>query len=493
MSTIYFPFNSQIVNGVADRTANAEHLAAYLDGIITNGVVYKNGTDLKVSASSGMTVQVLAGSAYINGRIFASDEAHSLTLETANATLSRIDRIVLRLNLESRLIELDVLTGTPTTNPVAPALTRTTTIHELGLANIIVAAGATSISSGIIVDTRQNNDVCGWVTNLVQPTDQLVFECDGVNDNQRLRELIEALGALQYRMYIKIKGSFGINATVYSAGGQSYSFAYVGGNNITLDFSECDIIVPRGKLIYAEKITIRGLSATAGYTYVDGSRAIITAVDATLIDCDVTGNLNCTEGIGYSVTNSRMVRCKADVNNTGGTCAGVKGSKVFMTDCDFIAHSSAASAYGADVTSSYGTNCRFEAETESAATTASGSGAIASGNYNCCLFIGKGALKGHGLYLRTAFWFTGHGCTFRGYTKDTTNGLGIGITGAGGDNSITFSMFGINCNQVALAGYSQTGSFELQDGYGAYSGTFWAERVLPDTMTAYGAWQRNRV
>lgn len=63
------------------------------------------------------------------------------------------------------LPEIKILKGTPASTPAAPALTNNTTQRQLSLAQILVAAGTTSITASMITDERQNPDVCGLVTD----------------------------------------------------------------------------------------------------------------------------------------------------------------------------------------------------------------------------------------------------------------------------------------------------------------------------------------
>ena len=161
MAVTFFPFNSIVVDGVPDRPANAENLAAYLAGFFSSGVVMQEDTALKVEAYSGMKVQIHAGMGNINGKTILADAAEIVTLAAANASLARIDRVVFRLDETNRIMEFDVLKGTPASSPVAPALTRNSSIYEMCLAEIRVPAGATSIAASYITDTRSNLTICG--------------------------------------------------------------------------------------------------------------------------------------------------------------------------------------------------------------------------------------------------------------------------------------------------------------------------------------------
>ena len=162
MAIKYFPFNSIVTNGVPDRPANAETLAAYMGAVYKNGVLRELDTSLQVKASSGMEIQVLYGAGIIDGKIMVNDALAFLTVDTADLTLKRIDRVVFRLNTVERLMELAILKGTAAMYPEAPELTRNDLIYEMCLAEIAVGAGATAIATADITDTRENEELCGW-------------------------------------------------------------------------------------------------------------------------------------------------------------------------------------------------------------------------------------------------------------------------------------------------------------------------------------------
>lgn len=161
MAVSFFPFNSIVVNGVADRAANAENLAAYLAGFFSDGVIMQANTALQVAVDSGMKLQILAGTGNIKGKTILNTTAASITIEAASATLKRIDRVIFRLDENNRLMEFDVLKGTAASSPTAPALTRSGGIYEMCLAEVLVPAGATSILASYITDTRSDSDKCG--------------------------------------------------------------------------------------------------------------------------------------------------------------------------------------------------------------------------------------------------------------------------------------------------------------------------------------------
>ena len=105
--------------------------------------------------SSGMNVKVAAGQAMVRGHYFLNDSQATVTIAAAHATLARIDSIVVNLDPSTNAATLAAVTGTPAASPVAPTLTQTDSgVYQLLLANVAVAANATSISAGNVTDLR---------------------------------------------------------------------------------------------------------------------------------------------------------------------------------------------------------------------------------------------------------------------------------------------------------------------------------------------------
>ncbi len=150
-----------------DRVYSASDFADYFGRLVTNGIFYAAATNLQVTASSGMKVAALAGSAWINGYAYENTDTLELELATANGVNPRVDRIVVRWSAVNREIKLAVLTGVAGASPVAPALTRSNDVYELGIADIAVAKGTVAITAGSITDTRLNTALCGLVNSLI--------------------------------------------------------------------------------------------------------------------------------------------------------------------------------------------------------------------------------------------------------------------------------------------------------------------------------------
>ena len=173
MAEIYCPFES-LNTGTAsepvyDRAITAEMERSFNKLRYTNGVFSSVGSGLAVSANNNMTVTVGTGGAHIEGAMYINTAPLNLTVEAANASLNRIDRVVLQFNtsVSVRSVRALIRTGTAATNPVAPELRQESNLFEIALADIYVKKGATGIAQSAITDQRLNSALCGFVVAAV--------------------------------------------------------------------------------------------------------------------------------------------------------------------------------------------------------------------------------------------------------------------------------------------------------------------------------------
>lgn len=162
-----------------DYDFDAADVAAYLAGL-TSGV-FSSAEDFPVTAAGGLKVTVGAGRGWVHpsrftGYSITKRESDTLTMPLADPSLPRIDRIVMRYDAGARAASLQVLQGTASSTPTAPAISRTELIYDLCLAEIARPAGSTSITTGQIADTRLDEALCGIVRDGVTgiPTDELL-------------------------------------------------------------------------------------------------------------------------------------------------------------------------------------------------------------------------------------------------------------------------------------------------------------------------------
>lgn len=167
MAIEYGFFNS--VND--DRLYDADDISNYFLQIITDGVFE---SQCEVTAGAGMKVETGTGWAFIQGKWAHITEAETLTIDAADTTNPRIDRIVLRLNegLANRDITLMVKKGTAAASPEPPALQRVAgAVWELSLAQVAVPAGASSVT----VTDERDTEFCGYVKSKIGDSGNLPY------------------------------------------------------------------------------------------------------------------------------------------------------------------------------------------------------------------------------------------------------------------------------------------------------------------------------
>lgn len=161
--------DQQSVTGY-DRNYNADDISEFYRFSFSNGVVKSNSNNnepqgLKVVEVSGMTINVNAGYACINGKPYINDALKAFTITANGTSANRYDYIVLRYdnNMSVRNTYLALVTGNGTI-PNVNRLTRNSKVYEIMLAYITVPPSASSITQANITDTRGDVDLCGWYT-----------------------------------------------------------------------------------------------------------------------------------------------------------------------------------------------------------------------------------------------------------------------------------------------------------------------------------------
>ena len=167
-----FPNNQDVYVG-------AEWVMKWLHGR-TSGVFGAKENLATTVVANSMSVEVSDGIGWLSnesgdGIVFWNDSEKTsgsklrLTHDVADSALNRIDRIVVSWQTTNyvALPEVEILKGTPASNPVAPALTNNSTLRQISLAAIKIPAGTTAITAAMITDERLNKSVCGIVTESV--------------------------------------------------------------------------------------------------------------------------------------------------------------------------------------------------------------------------------------------------------------------------------------------------------------------------------------
>ena len=156
-----------------DRTYGARDIEKVFNLIVSDGIIANEtglSEQLMVKYYQDLQLRICAGNGIFGGHWLESTADEVITIPTPHTQYTRIDSVVVRVDEDNRTISFEYLQGTPSVNPVAPTIQRSNSVKEYRLANITVAANATSVSQSNIEDTRPSAD-CGVVTNLLQNSD----------------------------------------------------------------------------------------------------------------------------------------------------------------------------------------------------------------------------------------------------------------------------------------------------------------------------------
>lgn len=155
-----------------DRTYSADDMNKPYKKVVSDGVfATPQGTpsnELQVVAGSGMAVNVQKGNGICAGKWFENNSLVSFIVPKNSALTPRIDSVIMQVDTRNtgRVGNLVYRTGTAASDPEPPEINTISTVQEYRLANITVAAGASSISDSVITDMRGSAE-CPWISALI--------------------------------------------------------------------------------------------------------------------------------------------------------------------------------------------------------------------------------------------------------------------------------------------------------------------------------------
>lgn len=151
-----------------DRKYNSLQFSSIFDGIISDGIYATYGDYFLVSPVSGMNIKVGTGRAWLDHTWTLNDADYPLAVEDAEVVLKRIDTVIIEVDRTNsgRINRLRILKGTPASAPVAPQLTKTESLKQYPLADILVKPNATEIVAGDITNRIGTEDL-PWVAGVI--------------------------------------------------------------------------------------------------------------------------------------------------------------------------------------------------------------------------------------------------------------------------------------------------------------------------------------
>lgn len=161
-----------------DRGISSDPLRSLINKLFSDGVLPNPSTNMQVVAGSGMNVTVMPGFAICKGCLKLQELDETVEIPASNTNYGRIDSVVLKLDLNDdvRSLELAVHSGTPAATPTAPTLTRTASVYEIGLANVLIPANSSVISNVNITDTRLDTNRCGIISSISKFDTETIYQ-----------------------------------------------------------------------------------------------------------------------------------------------------------------------------------------------------------------------------------------------------------------------------------------------------------------------------
>ena len=151
-----------------DRKYNSLQFSSIFDGIISDGIYATYGDYFLVSPVSGMNIKVGTGRAWLDHTWTLNDADYPMTVEDAEVVLKRIDTVIIEVDRSNsgRINRLRILKGTPASTPAAPQLTKTESLKQYPLADILVKPNATEIVAADITNRIGTKDL-PWVAGII--------------------------------------------------------------------------------------------------------------------------------------------------------------------------------------------------------------------------------------------------------------------------------------------------------------------------------------
>jgi hypothetical protein len=123
-----------------------------------DGYLVGSGSELAVIQNTppAMNVVVGTGKAWIDGGEYINPAPKTVTIEAADATYTRIDRVVVQVDWVANTALAAIHKGVAAATPVAPTLTQTSTLWEFPLATVTIPTNSVSITTAMLADERVN-------------------------------------------------------------------------------------------------------------------------------------------------------------------------------------------------------------------------------------------------------------------------------------------------------------------------------------------------
>lgn len=136
-----------------------DEFCRYFDKIYESGVSIEDNSLMSLGVSKSVKgIDIATGFSIIKGFYLYNDSVKAITI-TRDANYSRLDRVVIRLNLSTKTVSINIKQGAAASNPQVPVLQRDNLIYELSLAQLKVPREGDIT----VIDERSRQELCGAI------------------------------------------------------------------------------------------------------------------------------------------------------------------------------------------------------------------------------------------------------------------------------------------------------------------------------------------
>lgn len=131
MAEISYPFNTDSAGGGSKLVSQVQWQVIAkmwggdrVDFTLTNTSYSASGLPFAASVVNGRQVQVQPGNAWVGGFYYSLTASKTVDIAANTTSMTRLDLVVIRVDMTAGSANLAVLQGSPSANPAAPALRR---------------------------------------------------------------------------------------------------------------------------------------------------------------------------------------------------------------------------------------------------------------------------------------------------------------------------------------------------------------------------------
>lgn len=260
-----------------DRTYTAENFNDYLSSIICNGIQDTYGQSFKLTAgSSGLSVVLGTGKAWINGHYFINDSRYTIDLsEYQDESLPRYVGIAIYLDTTEsvRSVTLKLFPGTPAESPQLPSIPQDADHVRLLLYAVRLNPGATELTEHDWFDYREDKNVCGYckcILGKCKVTDMQAQLAQIEADMQEYNHTIETLTHKVNTLQAEVDDIIGGIVEIGTCGDNIHYVLYANGK-LLLHGSGATYDYEIGRSPFWERDDIRTLVVSEGITAIGNS------------------------------------------------------------------------------------------------------------------------------------------------------------------------------------------------------------------------------